>query len=168
MLSEKKQAAIKEFERAVVEDYNIPITAFVKLNEWTYRYTLLEVDLYPTKYQAYYYKHKTYENISETLDKISRLLRGSAVVTQIPTDKPIPTTYLHLNEDLKSEKYYKVVNSITSWKRLLDAIAFVHYNNSKESTSLLLSITKEVLKDLPKELFSAYKLPSTEKSEDEE
>lgn len=148
-MTPEKQEIIKEFITYIKDKYNLTLDVFTKLNDWTYRFSPLEVDLYPTKYEAYYYKRNEKKAISEVLDEIKAYLDNSVINTVTGEIKP---KTLHVDE-FTSEKFYTITNSEANWKRLLDAVAFVSLNPNKNSCGILKQVIFEVLRDLPREFF---------------
>lgn len=146
-LTPAKQETINEFITFIKDSYGLTLDMFTKLNDWTFRFSPLEVDLYPTKRSAYYYKSKKTENIFDALDRIKAYLNNP--VTNVETGD-VKTIYL---DELNSEKFYKITNSAANWKRLLDAVAFVSLNPNKKTCNILKQVVFEVLKDLPREFF---------------
>lgn len=147
-LTPAKQETINEFITFIKDSYGLTLDMFTKLNDWTFRFLPLEVDLYPTKRSAYYYKSKKTENIFDALDRIKAYLNNP--VTNVETGD-VKTIYL---DELNSEKFYKITNSAANWKRLLDAVAFVSLNPNKKTCNILKQVVFEVLKDLPREFFN--------------
>ena len=147
-LTPAKQETIELFIKYIKDTYNLTLDVFTKLNDWTYRFSPLEVDLYPTKYEAYYYKRKEKETISDALDKIKAYLNNSVIDVETGEIKVLP------NNEFNSEKFYKITNSAANWKRLLDAVAFVSLNPNKKTCSILKQVVFEVLNDLPREFFN--------------